>query len=226
MDFNMEDSYLQTEVKYDFLTYPDTKEYFGELDYALRNGTHIQQQSRPKGVFSYLKKAYPGLVDYYKDLFDLTLSTAGQGEEQFYFIEFEKDPNGQYFRGAIPLNNRCYLKDAYLVVGLLLAHFYGLELTTEYKYSVEGFVRLINEEYEEYQPQLLRLFARNDNEFVTDADQNAVLNVVRKAIEEFDQLGWVELNRDTQEFEILPSCKRLLLLYQDWIDRVDELIKK
>jgi len=226
MDFNMEDSYLQTEVKYDFLTDPETKEYFGSLDYALKNGTHIQRQSRPKGVFQYLKKVYPGLAEYYKDFFDLTLTVAGQGEEQFYFIEFEKDPNGRYFRGTIPLNNRCYLKDASLIVGLLLVQFYGLELTTEYKYSVEGFIRLINEEYEEYQPQLLRLFARNDNEFVTEADQNAVSAVIRKAIEEFDQLGWVELDRDTQEFEIMPSCKRLLLLYADVIARIDELIKK
>ncbi len=213
-------------IKYEFLTYPDTKEYFGLLDYALKNGTHIQRQSRPKGVFHYLRKAYPGLVEYYKDFFDLTLTVAGQGEEQFYFIEFEKDPNGRYFRGNVPLNNRCYLKDAYLIVGLLLVQFYGLELTTEYKYSVEGFIRLIHEEYEEYQPQLLRLFAKNDNEYVTDADQNAVANVIRKAMEEFDQLGWEELNRETQEFEILPSCKRLLLLYEDVIVRIDELIKK
>lgn len=165
------------------------------------------------------------MKDYYRDLFEFTLTYDGQGDYQYFFIDFEQDNNGKYRRGNIPLTNRRYLKDAYLIVGFLMLNIYDLDGQVEDRHTLEGFLRIIREQYENYQVNLVRLFAKNDSEFVTDADYNTITGIVKSALEEFNTLGWISFDTENGEFELLPSSRRLFLLYEKEIRNIEEIIR-
>lgn len=221
----MENNDIQKKVKYDFLEHPDAKEFFAPLDYALRNGVHIQQQSKPKGIFGFTRYNYPSLRSYYADFFELYLSEEGQDNGQYFFIDFRKDENGRISRGNIPELNRKRLKDAHLIVGFLLVRICIIDPTSEYQQSIDTFVKRIFEDYDEYKGDLLRLFAKNNDDISIDADEKAIQQIIRNTLSDFNDIGWVSLDKDTQMFEVMPSCKRLLTLYEDIIMNIDEIIK-
>ena len=221
----MEDNDIQKELKYDFLKQSDAKELFAPLDYALKNGVYIQQQSKPKGIFDFIRYNYKSLCQYYTDFFELYLSTEGQDNGQYFFIDFRKDENGRISRGNIPELNRKRLKDSHLIVGFLLARICIIDPTSEYQLSVNTFVKRIFDDYDEYKGNLLRLFAKNNEDISIDADEKAIQQVVRNALYEFGDIGWVAIDKDTQLFEVMPSCKRLFTLYEDIIMNIDEIIK-
>jgi hypothetical protein len=221
----MEDNDIQKKLKYDFLDHPDAKEFFAPLDYALKNGVYIQQQSKPKGIFSFTRYNYPSLRQYYADFFELYLSDEGQDSGQYFFIDFRKDENGRISRGNIPELNRKRLKDAHLIVGFLLIRICIIDPTTEYLQSIDAFVKRIFENYDEFKGNLLRLFAKNNDEIAIDADEKAIQQVIRNALSDFNDIGWISLNKENQMFEIMPSCKRLLSLYEEIIMNIDTIIK-
>lgn len=222
----MENYYLQEEVNYAFFSFPETKEYFAKVDYYLKNNVHIQKQTRPTGIFQYVRKAYPSLKDYYRDLFEFTLTCDGQGDFEYFFVDFEQDENGKYRRGNIPLLNRRYLKDAYLIIGFLMLNIYDLDGQVEERHTLDGFLRIIREQYENYHVNLVRLLTKNDSEFVTDADYNTITAIVRSALEEFYTLGWIYFDSENGEFGLLPSSRRLFLLYEKEIRNIEEIIWK
>lgn len=221
----MENNDIQKKVKYDFLEHPDAKEFFAPLDYAFKNGVYIQQQSKPKGIFGFIRYNYPSLRLYYADFFELYLSEEGQDTGQYFFIDFRKDENGRISRGNIPELNRKRLKDAHLIVGFLLVRICIIDPTTEYLQSIDSFVKHIFEDYDEYKGNLLRLFAKNNDDISIDADERAINQVIRNALSDFNDIGWISLDKDTQMFEIMPSCKRLFTLYEEIIMNIDEIIK-
>ena len=221
----MEDNDIQKKMKYEFLEHPDAKEFFAPLDYALRNGMYIQRQSKPKGVFDFIRYNYPSLRQYYTDFFELYLSNEGQDSEQYFFIDFRRDENGRISRGNIPELNRRRLKDVYLIVGFLLIRICIIDPTSEFQQSIDAFVKRIFEDYDEYKGNLLRLFAKNNEDLLIDADEKNIQQVIRNALSEFNDIGWVALNKETQMFEVMPSCKRLLTLYEEIIISIDEIIK-
>lgn len=222
----MEDNDIQKKVKYEFLEHPDAKEFFAPLDYALKNGVHIQRQSKPKGMFGFTRYNYLSLRQFYTDFFELYLSDEGQDNEQYFFIDFRKDENGRISRGNIPEFNRRRLKDAHLIVGFLLVRICIIDPTSEYQQSIDAFVKRIFEDYDEYKGNLLRLFAKNNEDISIDADEKAIQQVIRNALSEFNDIGWVTLDKETQMFEVMPSCKRLLTLYEEIIMNIDEIIKE
>ena len=221
----MEDDNIQTKVIYEFLAHSDAKEFFAPLDYALKNGVYIQQQSKPKGIFKFVRYNYPSLRQYYVDFFDLYLSTEGQDSEQYYFIDFRKDENGRISRGNIPETNRKRLKDVHLIVGFLLVRICIIDPTSEYQQSIDAFVKRIFEDYDEYKADLLRLFAKSNEDISINADEKTIRQIVQSALSEFNEIGWVSFDKDSQMFEIMPSCKRLFSLYEDVIMNIDEIIK-
>ena len=102
----MEDYHIQEDIEFAFLKHPDAKKIFAHLDYALKNNKHIQKQSVPDGIFKYVQLHFDLLHNYYKKYFGLYLSNEGQNDEQFFFIDFYKDYNGNISRGKIPIENR------------------------------------------------------------------------------------------------------------------------
>lgn len=212
-------------MNYDFLTQPDARESFAPLDYALKNGVYIQQQNTAKGIFDFVKYNYASLCHYYKDFFDLYLSTEGQDNQQYYFIDFRRDENGRISRGKIPEINRKRLKDVHLIVGFLLVRIFVIDPTNEYRQSADAFVKRIFDDYDEYKANLLKLFAKNNEDISINADEKAIKQVIHSALSDFNDIGWVSYDKDTEVFEVMPSCKRLLTIYEDIIMNIDDIIK-
>ena len=222
----MENNDIQKKLKYDFFEHPEAKDFFAPLDYALKNGVYIQQQSKPKGIFDFVRfNNYPSLRQYYADFYDLYLATEGQDSQQYFFIDFQKDENGRFSRGNIPEINRKRLKDAHLIVGFLLVRICIIDPTSEYQQTIDAFVKRIFEDYDEYKVNLLRLFAKNNEDVSIDADEKVIQQIIRSAISDFNDNGWVNFDKDTQIFEVMPSCKRLLTIYEETIMNIDEIIK-
>ena len=222
----MENNNLQEILKYEFLGHPDAKDVFAQLDYALKNNKHIQKHNKQNVMFQFIENNYPSLKKYYEDFFELFLSFEGQDTEKYYFIDFRKDSNGNFNRGQIPEKNRYYLDDAYIIIGFILLRMYVLEPSTEFKHSSTEFKRQILQEYEEYKPNLLRLFAGTDGTDETDYDLRSIESQIDRALKEFDKLGWIDFDKDEEVFEILPSCKRLLSIYEEQIRNIDILIRQ
>lgn len=222
----MENNDLQKNVTYKFLEDPNAKELFAAVDYALKNGVYIQYQSKPKGIFNFVRYNFPSLKQYYIDFFDLYLSTEGQEKEQYYFIDFRKDENGRISRGEIPEVNRRRLKDAHLIIGFIIVRICIIDPTSDYQQTVDNFVKRIFDDYEEYKVNLLRLFAKNNDDVLIDADEKTIKQIVVSALSEFNDIGWVSFDKESLIFEVLPSFKRLLSIYEEVIMHIDEIIKK
>lgn len=219
----MENSDFQETLNYDFLLTEEAEHVFAKLDYALKNNKHIQDCPEQAGMFDFLKKNYDSLFRYYRQLFELYLNHEGEGKQEYYFIDFFKDRNGNYSRGNIPLENREYLNDASVIIALLLVRIYVVEPRTEFRIDVSDFKELLLREYEEYKPHLLRLFSGSDEEFETDFELKPIEDSIDKALKKFDGLGWIKLEREEQTFEIRPSIQRILNLYGKYIMDIDQL---
>lgn len=219
----MENRDFQEILSYDFLLTEEAEQVFAKLDYALRNSKHIQDCPEQARMFDFLRKNYDTLFRYYRQLFEVYLSHEGEDKQEYYFIDFFKDRNGNYSRGNIPQENREYLNDAYAIIALLLVRIYVIEPRAEFRITVSDFKELLLREYEEYKPHLLRLFSRSDEGFETDFELKPIEDSVDKALKKFDELAWVKLDREEQFFEIRPSIHRILSLYGKYIIDIDQL---
>ena len=112
-----------------------------------------------------------------------------------------------------------------LIVGFLLVRICIIDPTSEYQQTIDAFVKRIFEDYDEYKVNLLRLFAKNNEDVSIDADEKVIQQIIRSAISDFNDIGWVSFDKDTQIFEVMPSCKRLLTIYEETIMNIDEIIK-
>jgi len=222
----MEDNNLQESIEFTFLKHPDAKELFASLDYALKNGKHIQKQSQPAGIFNYIRCEFESLYAYYKDYFGLYLRNEGQDSEQFFFIDFQKDYNGNVSRGKIPAENREYLKDEYILVAFLLIRLYIVDFVPEYRHSVDEFKKRILRDYDEYKPALFRLLVDSEDAESSSIEEDAIGGVINKALKEFHKIGWIQMGDEMNDFEIMPSCKRLLSVYEESIQNIESILRE
>lgn len=117
------------------------------------------------------------------------------------------------------------MKDAHLIVGFLLVRICIIDPTTEYRQTTDAFAKRLFYDYDEYKTNLLRLFAKNNEDISINADEKAIKQVIQNALSDFDDIGWVSYDKETQVFEVMPSCKRLFTLYEEIIMNMDEIIK-
>ena len=145
----MEDDYLQENVGYAFLTTQEAISIFADVDYALKSGKHIQKCPSQGKQFAFVGKYYDKLKSYYDNLFDIHLNREGEGDLEYFFIDFFKDGNGYYQRGNIPVENREYLAESHLIIAFLLIRMYVLEPRAESRILIQDFKVQVLSEYEE-----------------------------------------------------------------------------
>ncbi|SFL12306.1 MukE-like family protein [Porphyromonadaceae bacterium KH3CP3RA] len=213
----MEDYYLQEDVEYAFLTTQEAKVIFADVDYALKSGKHIQKCPSQNKEFAFVRKFHDQLKSYYENLFDIHLNREGEGDSEYFFIDFFKDGNGHYQRGNIPIENREYLAESHLIIAFLLIRMYLLEPRAENRISIQEFKVQILLEYEEYKPHLLRLFAKSEDTEETDYELRSIEEEMDKALRKFNDLCWIMIDKGTETFEIMPSLNRLLNMFENYI---------
>ena len=213
----MENYHLQENVDYTFLTTQEAISIFADVDYALKSGRHIQKCPSQGKLFAFIKRYYDQLKSYYDNLFGIHLNSEGEGELEYYFIDFFKDRNGYYQRGNIPVENREYLAESHLIIAFLLIRMYVLEPRVEKRILIQDFKIQVLSEYEEYKPHLLRLFAKSEDTKETDYELKSIEDEIEKALKKFNELCWIMIDKNTETFEIMPSLNRLLNIFENYI---------
>lgn len=213
----MENYHLQENVDYTFLTTQEAISIFADVDYALKSGRHIQKCPSQGKLFAFIKRYYDQLKSYYDNLFGIHLNSEGEGELEYFFIDFFKDRNGYYQRGNIPVENREYLAESHLIIAFLLIRMYVLEPRVEKRILIQDFKIQVLSEYEEYKPHLLRLFAKSEDTKETDYELKSIEDEIEKALKKFNELCWIMMDKNTETFEIMPSLNRLLNIFENYI---------
>ena len=213
----MENYHLQENVDYTFLTAQEAISIFADVDYALKSGRHIQKCPSQGKLFAFIKRYYDQLKSYYDNLFGIHLNSEGEGELEYFFIDFFKDRNGYYQRGNIPVENREYLAESHLIIAFLLIRMYVLEPRVEKRILIQDFKIQVLSEYEEYKPHLLRLFAKSEDTKETDYELKSIEDEIEKALKKFNELCWIMIDKNTETFEVMPSLNRLLNIFENYI---------
>jgi hypothetical protein len=208
-----------TEIKnsYDFFDCTQGKELFALLDFALKDGVHIQEYGKQRELFSYLRRFYPTLAKYYCEFWGLELEEGGNDSKKYYFLKFCPD-----LRNGIPPNHKHIMPKENIIVGLLLYKIYYNDCNIELN-SLSKFQRIIRLDYPDLKPGIVRTLAKAKKEKSTEFNDDKINNCIKNAFDEFSKIKWIEMDGDS--FEILPSFHRLTREFAPYINNIDEILK-
>ena len=202
---------------YNFLKSPSAKEVFGKVDFTLKSGIHVQyKHPDQESEYQFINNNIDSLRNYYQDFFGVMLEKGGEETEIYYYLDFQGNK-----RGAIPPEQRGFLSNESLIIGMFACKVYSIDFNTE-ESSLTTFKKMMREEYEEYKDDFFRLLAQTKSTYITGDDENELDKSVRSAFREFKKLGWIYFKNDEQ-FVIMPSMERLRKLYADEIHDIQRL---
>jgi len=193
-----------------FLADSDATELFGKIDYALKNGKHIQRWQEQENLYLFIEKNYVSLRQYYREFFGVLLEAAGESIQKYFFLEFIPDS-----RGNIPIDNRYFLPNEYVIVGFMLYKIIYIDNYIELN-TLSTLQKMIRQDYEDIKPGIYRALAKAKKIHTTQMDDEKANDVIEKALREFARIGWIHLDGDV--FDILPSFQRLPKIYGDYIN--------
>ncbi|OJU74606.1 MAG: hypothetical protein BGO09_04610 [Bacteroidetes bacterium 47-18] len=200
-----------------FLATSEAKELFARIDYALKNGVHIQRWQQQEAMFRFLERHFQSMKLYYHDFFGIPLEEAGETVNKYYYVDFLPGS-----RGNIPVENRHFLANEYVIVGFMLYKIVFIDGYIELD-SLPALQRMIRQDYEDIKPGIYRTLAKARKVNTTEMDDQKVNDVVEKALREFSKIGWITL--EGQNFDILPSFQRLPKIYGDYINHPETWLK-
>lgn len=221
----MADDNSEKVIKYGFLYEKKALSVFSKLDYTLRSGIHIQREyPLDANLFRFLNENanFESLKNYYKDFFNLNLKKDGNEFNQYYYLDLNEDG-----KSNVPSDSRDYLKNEFIIVGMLFLKMYKLDGNIELD-SISEFISLLYEEYEEEKNALRKLINDNSSDKGSDLNDERFEDLIKKSFVKFGELGWLlwEANSEKNKFKIMPSFERLRAAYQPQIETIDNLIKE
>ncbi|MCQ4141887.1 chromosome partition protein MukE [Chryseobacterium sp. EO14] len=221
----MADDNSEKVAKYGFLYEKKALSVFSKLDYTLRSGIHIQREyPLDANLFRFLNENenFESLKNYYKDFFNLNLRKDGNEFNQYYYLDINEDG-----KSNVPSDSRDYLKNEFIIVGMLFLKMYKLDGNIELD-SISEFISLLYEEYEEEKNALRKLINDNSSDKGSDLNDERFEDLIKKSFVKFGELGWLlwEDNSEKNKFKIMPSFERLRAAYQPQIETIDNLIKE
>lgn len=127
----------------------------------------------------------------------------------------------------MPSDSRDYLKNEFIIVGMLFLKMYKLDGNIELD-SISEFISLLYEEYEEEKNALRKLINDNSSDKGFDLNDERFEDVIKKSFIKFGELGWLLWDdiSEKNKFKTMPSFERLRAVYQPQIETIDSLIKK
>ncbi len=226
----MEDENKQNRIeqllKYDFLTAIDAKDVFAQIDYALRQGKHIQHKhDKQTTLFNFIYEHEKTLTNYYTDFFHVNLSSNDADKfNKYYYLSFNPNDRGMVRKGRYE-----YMEKKHIIIGLVFWELYELDMN--YPDSLSKFYEILFN-HDIYKDSFIRLFAGIDSE-TEDLyeDKETVKREIVKAFDSFEDLGWVYFkkadNEPKDKFTIMPSFRRLVEeQYKNEIENYEDLSKK
>lgn len=209
----------ETEIKnpYDFLDSKQGKESFAKLDFALKDGVHIQEYGKQKDLFFYVQRFYPTLSQYYYEFWGLSLEEGSDNGKQYYYLKFCPDT-----KNGIPSNHKHAMPKEYIIVGLLLYKVYFIDCNIELN-SLTKFQRIIRLDYPDLKVGIIKALAKVKKEKATQWNDEKIDACIKNAFDEFNKIKWIEMENDDL-FEILPAFQRLTREFASYINNIDEII--
>ncbi|GGB19939.1 condensin complex protein MksE [Puia dinghuensis] len=201
----------------DFLQSPEAVSLFGELDFKLKDGFHFSKVEGQYDFFRFIEKHEESLLLYYQRYFEVPLQQGGEGDEKYYHLEFTG-----LTRGAIDVDHRYFLKNEYIIIGLLLYKVIFIDKNIELS-SIRKFQEAIKRDYEELRPDLYRLLAKAKKETPSQFSDERLDELILYAFKEFEKIGWVKL--DSDDFQLFPAFQRLNKVFGEYINTIDDIIK-
>ena len=152
---------------------------------------------------------------------DGNLKMDGNDFNRFYYLDVSEDG-----KSNITADNRDYLKNEYIIIGMLFLKMFRLDGNIELDSS--EFTTLLYEEYEEEKNALRKLINDNASDKGSDLSDQRFEDVVKKAFTKFAELGWImwEDPAAKNHFKVMPSFERLRNAYRPQIETIDELIRE
>ncbi|MBE99468.1 hypothetical protein [Flavobacterium coralii] len=201
-----------------FLFHEAAEDIFAQLDYALKDGMHIQREGKQVRQFNFIEANEESLVLYYQKFFNVTLLRDGEDPNAYYYLDFYGND-----RGNISDRHRHIMKSEFVLIGFIIYKIIYIDWDIELD-SVQKLKDKIRIDYEDHKPGLYRLIAKSKNTNPSNINDTALDNTIQSALEEFRKIGWISLNKD--DFSPLPAFKRLLKIYEEQILNIDETLNK
>jgi chromosome condensin MukBEF MukE localization factor len=199
-----------------FLATPEAQTYFGEADYYLKDGIHIQEYGEQISYYRFLKKHKDELEQFYTYYYGIKLVEENTEGDSFFYLDFNKSS-----RIKIPWTYRDVLKNEYAIIGIItykvIYHEGNVELN-----SVSKLQEMIRNDYEEYKEGLVKLLAQSGSDIKLSDDDERIDSVVQNALRSFKRLGWMDVNDDY--FEPRISFNRINSVYEKQIKDIDNII--
>jgi len=213
----MENDHLPKLKYLDFFKDEDSVAYFGQLDYLLKDGVHIQEYGNQISYYRFLKKHKDSLNLYYERFYGISLKEENEQSDSYFFLDFNTSS-----RGNISQAFRENLKNEYIIIGLIMYKILFLEGNVEL-ISIQKLKETIRNDYQEFKPGLRKLIAQSTVEKDNFDDDEAIDNVIDRALKQFRKLAWLDYKGDI--FEPRTSFHRIISIYEDVILRIDEIIE-
>ena len=201
-----------------FLIHEDAARLFSKVDYALKNGIHIQDYRTQTEIFGFINENFQSMRLYYKEYFGIVLDQGGETVEKYFFIDFMAQS-----RGGIPDDNRHFLPNEYVIIGFLLFKVIYIDGYIELN-TVSRFQRMVRLDYEELKPGIYRILAKARRDKNTQMDDERVDKIIADAMDEFRKIGWIVFEGEV--FDVMPSFQRLPKIYGDYINNIESWLKE
>ncbi|MET4138434.1 hypothetical protein [Pedobacter sp. UYP1] len=201
-----------------FLIHEDAARLFSKVDYALKNGIHIQDYRTQTEIFGFINENFQSMRLYYQEYFGIVLDQGGETVEKYFFIDFMAQS-----RGGIPDDNRHFLPNEYVIIGFLLFKVIYIDGYIELN-TVSRFQRMVRLDYEELKPGIYRILAKARRDKNTQMDDERVDKIIADAMDEFRKIGWIVFEGEV--FDVMPSFQRLPKIYGDYINNIESWLKE
>lgn len=200
-----------------FFKHSGARDLFAKIDYALKDGVHIQNSIHQASMFRFIEENEESIRDFYEEFYGVYLEYGGETINKYYYLEF-----GHNSRGNIPLDHRYFLANECVIVAFMIYKIIYIDGYIDLS-SVSKLQKIIRQDYEDLKPSLYRALAKAKKDKTTKINDENIDKVVLDALKEFSKIGWIVLDEDT--FDPLPAFERITKMYSEYINHLDEWLK-
>ncbi|MGD1843060.1 MAG: hypothetical protein ACFB0B_19520 [Thermonemataceae bacterium] len=201
-----------------FFKHPDARILFAKIDYALKDGVHIQNRPHQAHLFRFIEKNEESLKAFYEEFYGVYLTREGETVEKYYYIAFDHNS-----RGNIPLEHRYFFPNEYVIVAFMVYKIIYIDGYVDLS-SVSKLQKIIRHDYEDLKPDLYRTLAKAKKDKTTKVHDENIDKIVSDALKEFAKIGWIILDNDT--FDPLPAFTRITKMYSEYINNLEDWLGK
>lgn len=200
----------------DFLNHVDTQRLLAPVDFALRNGQHLQAEHPAQTEwFRFVVAHTSALSFYYRTYFGLRLEERREGTRRYFYLSTQSGEAGR-----IPDDYREPLSAETIIVAMLLCKVSLIDIQRHSFPSIEELLDFLHDEYEEYHEGLFKQLAHLTGNDAMRRDEQRVQKLVKRAMKEFARLGWVHRSADGV-WHILPALNRIREMYETEISQLN-----